>query len=114
MQDRPRVLLENLTPRRKQNPFPTPLKESHPKIHFQIPHLLRNTRLRNSEPVSRSAEASCLGDRKKVAETANVQGFRHVEKEYCSASSPNATSSLTSVLFKIDCRQDLASIGKTY
>jgi hypothetical protein len=72
MKDRPGVLLENQTPWRKQNPLPTPLKKGHAKVRFQIPHLLRNTRLRNSEPVSRAAKAPRLGDREKIPEMANV------------------------------------------
>jgi len=39
--------------------------------------LLRNTRLRNSEPVSRAAKASRFGNREKIPEVANVQWLRH-------------------------------------
>jgi hypothetical protein len=77
MKERPGVLLKNQTPWSEQNPFPASLEQRHAKARFQIPHLLRNTRLRNSEPVSRAAEASCLGDREKIPEMANVQRFRH-------------------------------------
>jgi hypothetical protein len=77
MKKRPGVLLKNQTSGSKQNPFPTALEQRHAKTRFQISHLLRNTRLRNSEPVSRPAKASRLGDREKIPEMANVQRFRH-------------------------------------
>src|SRR6476646_7168506 len=73
MKECPGVLLKNQTPRGKQNPLPTSLKQRHTKTRFQIPHLLRNTRLRNSEPVSRAAKAPRFRDREKIAEVANVQ-----------------------------------------
>jgi hypothetical protein len=66
------VLLKNQTSWSEQNPFPTALEQRHSKTRFQIPHLLRNTRLRNSEPVSRAAKAPRLGDREKIPEMANV------------------------------------------
>jgi hypothetical protein len=80
MKERPRMLLKNQTAWSKQNPFPTALEQRHAKTRFQIPHLLRNTRLRNSEPVSRAAEASCLGNREKIPEMANIQRFRHARR----------------------------------
>jgi hypothetical protein len=66
------VLLKNQTPWSKQNPFPTPLEQRHAQTGFQVPHLLRNTRLGNAEPVSGATKASRLGDREKIAEMANV------------------------------------------
>jgi hypothetical protein len=80
MKERPGVLLKNQTPWSKENPFPATLKKRHAKTRFQIPHLLRNTRLRNSQPVSRAAEASRLSDREKIAEVADVQRLRHGKK----------------------------------
>ena len=77
MKERPGVLLKNQTARGKQDPFSTTLKQRHAEGRFQIPHLLRNTWLRNSEPVSRAAKAPRLGDREKIPEMANVQGLRH-------------------------------------
>ena len=77
MKERPGVLLEDQTPRGKQNPLSTSLKQRHAKAGFQVPHLLRNTRLGNSEPVSRAAKASRFGNREKIAEVANVQKLRH-------------------------------------
>jgi hypothetical protein len=62
MKKGPGMLLKNQTSRRKQNPFSTTLKKRHAKTRFQIPYLLRNTWLRNSEPVSRAAKASRFGD----------------------------------------------------
>ena len=67
------MLLKNQTSGSEQNPFSTALKQRHAKTRFQIPHLLRNTRLRNSESVSRAAKASRLGDREKIPEMANIQ-----------------------------------------
>jgi len=67
MKQRAGVLLKNQTSRRKQNPFSTALKQRHAKTRLQISHLLRNTRLRNSEPVSRTAKASSFGDCEKIA-----------------------------------------------
>src|SRR5262249_925047 len=78
--ERPGVLLKNETPRSKQNALATALKKRYAKTCFQIPHLLRNTRLRNSEPVSRAAKASRFGDREKIAEMADVQRLRHGRK----------------------------------
>jgi len=80
MKKRPGVLLKNQTSWSEQNPFPTALVQRHAKSRFQIPHLLRNTRLRNSEPVSRAAKASRLGDREKIPKMANVQRFRHARR----------------------------------
>ena len=77
MKDRPGVLLKNQTAWSKQNPFSTALEQRDAKTRFQIPHLLRNTRLRNSEPVSGAAKASRFGNREKIAEVANVQWLRH-------------------------------------
>jgi hypothetical protein len=77
MKERPGVLLKNQTAWSEQNPFPTALEQRHAKAGFQIPHLLRNTRLGNSEPVSRAAKASRLGDREKIPEMANIQRLRH-------------------------------------
>ena len=77
MKERSGVLLKNQTSRGKQNPLPTALKQGHSETGFQVPHLLRNTRLRNSEPVSGAAKASRFGDREKIAEVANVQRLRH-------------------------------------
>src|SRR5439155_2616962 len=73
MKERPGVLLKNQTAWSKQNPLPSTLKQRHGKTRFQIPHLLRNTRLRNSQTISRAAKASGLADREKISEVANVQ-----------------------------------------
>src|ERR1051326_9355550 len=75
--ERPGVLLKNQTFWSKQNPFPTTLKQWHAKPNFQISHLLRNTGLRNSEPVSRAAKASRLGHREEIPEMTNIQWLRH-------------------------------------
>src|SRR6476620_7506283 len=77
MKKRPGVHLKNQTSWSEQNPFATALEQRHAKSRFQIPHLLRNARLRNSEPVSRTAKASRLGNGKKIPEMANVQWLRH-------------------------------------
>jgi len=77
MKERPGVLLKNQTSWSEQNPFPTALEQRHAKTGFQIPHLLRNTRLRNSQPVSRAAKTSRLGNREKIPEMANIQRLRH-------------------------------------
>src|SRR6266436_8772116 len=124
MKDRPSVLLKSQTPWSKQNPLPTSLKQSHAKTRFQIPHLLRNTRLRNSEPVSRAAKASRFGDREKIAKVTNIQRLRHGKRQYCSAGSANAMRSLTAKAPAVAgerlqnsgliAGQDSASIGKTY
>jgi len=80
MKERSGMFLKNQTSRGKQDPFSTTLKQRHAKTSFQIPHLLRNTRLRNSEPVSGAAKASRLGDREKIPEMANVQWLRHEKR----------------------------------
>src|SRR6516162_8835875 len=72
-----RVLLKNQTAWSKQDPLPTPLEQRHAKTRFQIPHLLRNARLRNSEPVSCAAKTSRFSDREEIPEMANVQWLRH-------------------------------------
>src|SRR6266550_8580888 len=77
MKDRAGVLLKNQTSRGKQNPLSTALKQRHAKTRLQIPHLLRNTRLRNSEPVSRPAKASSFGDCEKIAQVADIQRLLH-------------------------------------
>src|SRR5262245_34276069 len=77
MKDGPGVLLKNQTSWSEQDPFPATLKQRDAKTDLQIPHLLRNTGLRNSEPVSRTAKASRLSDREKIPEMTNVQRVRH-------------------------------------
>src|SRR5947208_17130074 len=77
MKDRAGMLLKNQTLRRKQNPLATTLKQRHSKIRLQISHLLRNTRLGNSEPVSRAAKASSFGDCEKIAQVADIQRLLH-------------------------------------
>src|SRR6266700_3385720 len=77
MKDRAGMLLKNQTLRRKKNPLATTLKQRHTKIRLQISHLLRNTRLGNSESVSRAAKASSFGDCEKIAQVVNLQRFRH-------------------------------------
>jgi hypothetical protein len=77
MKERPGMLLKNQTPGSEQDPFSTPLEQRHAKAGFQIPHLLRNIWLGNSEPVSRTAKASRLGDREEIPEMTNVQRLRH-------------------------------------
>jgi hypothetical protein len=77
MKDGPGVLLKNQTSRSEQDPFAATLKQRDAKTDLQIPHLLRNTRLRNSEPVSRAAKASRLGNREKIPKMANVHWLRH-------------------------------------
>src|SRR6266516_1744279 len=81
MEDRPGVLLKNQTTWSKQNPLSTSLKQRHAKTRFQIPHLLRNTRLGNSEPVSRAAKASRLGNGKKIAKVADLQRLLHGKRD---------------------------------
>jgi hypothetical protein len=73
------VLLKNQTSWSEQNPFPTALEQGDAKTRFQIPHLLRNTRLRNSEPVSRPAKTSRFGNREKIAEVADIERLQHGE-----------------------------------
>src|SRR5437763_16616343 len=77
MKDRAGVLLKNQTSRRKQNPLATTLKQRHAKIRLQTSHLLRNTRLGNSEPVSRTAKAPSFGHREKIAQVADIQRLLH-------------------------------------
>src|SRR5438477_166252 len=77
MKNRAGMLLKNQTLRRKQNPLATTLKQRHSKIRLQISHLLRNTRLGNSEPVSRAAKASSFGDCEKIAQVADIQRLLH-------------------------------------
>src|SRR5215467_13726485 len=77
VKERPSVLLENQTSRSKQNPFSTALEQRHAKTGFQILHLLRNTRLRNSKPISRAAKTSRFSHREEIPEMANIQWLRH-------------------------------------
>src|SRR5213593_2185920 len=77
MKDRAGVLLKNQTSLGKQNPLSSALKQRHAKIRLQISHLLRNTRLGNSEPVSRTAKASSFGDCEKIAQVADIQRLLH-------------------------------------
>jgi hypothetical protein len=77
MKDRAGVLLKNQPSRGKQNPLSSALKQRHAKTRLQISHLLRNTRLRNSESVSRAAKVSSFGDCEKIAQMANLQRFLH-------------------------------------
>src|SRR6266480_1116672 len=77
MKDRAGVLLKNQTALGKQNPLPTALKQRHAKTSLQISHLLRNTRLGNSESVSRAAKASSFGDCEKIAQVADIQRLLH-------------------------------------
>src|SRR5438105_15847435 len=77
MKERPGMLLENQTPRGKQNPLPAALKQRHPKTRFQISHLLRDARLRNSEPAGCAAKASRFGNCEKIAKVTNIQRLRH-------------------------------------
>ncbi len=118
------MLLENQTPRGKQNPLPAALKQRHAKTCFQIPHLLRDARLRNSEPVGCAAKASRFGNCEKIAKVTNIQRLRHGKRQYCSAGSANAMRSLTAKAPAVAgerlqnsgliAGQDSASIGKTY
>ena len=103
MKKRPGVLLKNQTAWSKQNPLPSTLKQRHAKTRFQIPHLLRNTRLRNSQTISRAAKASRLGDREKIAEVANVQRLRHGKRNILRLGGLNATGSLIPQAFGVDC-----------
>src|SRR5215211_75347 len=105
MEYRPGVLLKNQTAWSEQDPFSTALEQRHAKTRFQISHLLRNSRLRNSEPVGRAAKASRFGNREKIPEVAYIQWLRH-EKEYCSADLRNAIRSLTRKVFGVDCRRE--------
>jgi len=77
MKERSGMFLKNQTSRGKQDPFSTTLKQRHPKTRFQISHLLRNARLRNSEPISGAAKASRLGDREEIAQVADVKRLWH-------------------------------------
>src|SRR6266446_714434 len=77
MKDRAGVLLKNQTSRRKQNPLSTALKQRHTKTRLQISHLLRNTRLGNSEPVSRTAKVASFGNCEKIAQVADIQRLLH-------------------------------------
>jgi hypothetical protein len=72
MKDGPGMFLKNQTAWSKQNSLPAALKQGHAKSRFQIPHLLRDTRLRDSQAVSRPAEVPRFGDREKIAEVADV------------------------------------------
>src|SRR6184192_2676146 len=105
MKERPGVLLKNQTAWSKQNPLPSTLKQRHAKTRFQIPHLLRNTRLRNSQTISRAAKASRMGHSPpplfsrgrrggKIAEVANVQRLRHGKRNILRLGGLNATGSL--------------------
>jgi hypothetical protein len=77
MKYRAGVLLKNQTSGRKQNPLSTALKQRHAKTRLQISHLLRNTRLRNSQPVSRTAKVASFSDCKKVAQVSDIQRLLH-------------------------------------
>src|SRR6266481_7763925 len=103
MKERPGVLLKNQTPWSKQNPLSSALKQRHAKTGFQIPHLLRNTRLGNAEPVRRPAKASRFGNREKIAEVANVQRLRHEEKNIVRPACQMQSRSLTPKAFGVDC-----------
>src|SRR5437867_2145755 len=113
MKERPGVFLKNQAPWSKQNPLPAALKQRHAKTRFQIPHLLGNTRLRNSQPISRSTEAACLRNGEKIAEVADVQRLRHGERILCGrlAECNELDAKSRSELI---AGQDAASIGKTY
>src|SRR5438477_11850030 len=73
----PGMRLVNQTLRRKQSTLAAALELRHSKIPLQISHLLRNTRLGNSEPVSRTAKASSFGDCEKIAQVADIQRLLH-------------------------------------
>src|SRR5439155_11984572 len=103
MKERPGVLLKNQTSWSEQNPSSTALEQRHAKTRFQIPHLLRNTRLRNSEPVSRTAKASRFGNREKIPEVANVQWLRHGRRNIVRRTRENAIRSLTPKASGVDC-----------
>src|SRR5437667_10647499 len=103
MKERPGVLLKNQAPWSKQNPLPSTLKQRHAKTRFQIPHLLRNTRLRNSQTISRAAKASGFGDREKIAEMANVPRFRHGKRNLLRLGGLNTTGSVIPQAFRVDC-----------
>src|SRR6266446_4291379 len=77
MKDRAGVLLKNQTSRRKQNPLSTALKQRHAKTRLQISHLLRNTRLGNSEPVSRTAKAPRFRHGQEVTQVSDFKRIMH-------------------------------------
>src|SRR4029450_13275907 len=81
MKDRAGVLLKNQTSRGKQNPLSSALKQRHAKTCLQISHLLRNTRLGNSEAIGRPAEASSFGDCEKVTQVADFQRLLHGKRK---------------------------------
>src|SRR4029450_8622099 len=73
------MLLKNQTSLGKQNPLSPALKQWNAKTHLQISHLLRNTRLGNSEPISSAAKASSFGDCEKITQVADIQRLRHAK-----------------------------------
>ena len=49
--------------------------ETDPQASLQVPHLLGDARLGDSETVPRAAKAASLGDGQEVAQMANLQGI---------------------------------------
>src|SRR6266446_5912438 len=71
-QERASVLLEHQTCRGQQDAFSMTLKEGHPKTCLDIAHLLRDTRLRNSQMISSAAKTTSLGNRQKISQVPNI------------------------------------------
>ena len=84
-QDRARMLLEDETGGSEEDSFSFPLKKRHAQACLQIPHLLRNTGLRDAEPIRRATEAARFRDREEVAQMSNGERIvRHREEQLIS------------------------------
>jgi hypothetical protein len=75
--------------------------------------------LRNSEPISCAAEASCFRNRQKVAKMTNVQRLRHANKNIVRRAREMQSDSWTKVFGPrkhsgLIEAQNSAFIGKTY
>src|SRR5439155_10457900 len=114
MKERTGVLLKNQTSWSEQDPFPTALEQRDAKTRFQVPHLLRNTRLRNSEPVSRAAKASRFGNREKIPEVANVQWLRHRRRNIVRRTWEMQSGACPRKRPGLIADENSACIGKTY
>jgi hypothetical protein len=88
-QNRPRVLLKTQTRRGERDTLALTLKKNRPQTGLQIPHLLRNGRLRNPESLGRSAEVSGNGRFEKVAQLRISKGSGMARELLGSINSPS-------------------------
>jgi hypothetical protein len=73
MENRPRVLLKDLAGGGEEDALSASLEQVHPQNRFQVPHLLRDIRLRNAEPVGRPAEAAGFSHREEITQVADFE-----------------------------------------